>query len=235
MRQERHLLAAAVAVVVLLVLLLRSSTSLVKMAGGDSTNNALIAIAVIVRRDAAGQFSVRTQVRHVQNTQYDPMYDNTLEAVGETVKVDEPIVDAVKRGVHEEVGLDLDTTPYAVFGHRATQFVSTRERSQNSLDKYHVSENPYIFVQTLKGPQPWVGLGFVVLVPPKSPATIGRGDGEADGAVWWDAKELLVKLESRAEFMGFHYPVFKRVCMDLQSASSDLRKSLDNENIVNTW
>lgn len=230
----RSLTFMAVALVVLMLLLLSVAFLPTSAEKGRDANMRLIAIGVVVRAENSGEYSVRTQVRRVLDLTYDPLYDRTLEAVGETVQVAEPITDAVVRGLHEEVGIDVSRTPYAVFG-RAGALVSTRDKSQNTLDKYLTVEHPYMYVQTLKGPQPWVGLGFVVLVPPKTPATVGS-DGEASNARWWNAEQLLEKLEgSRSDFMGFHYPVLKRVCQDLQSASSSLRKALDAENVVNTW
>merc|ERR1712072_1230904 len=46
----------------------------------------VVAVLVVVKRDAAHGYLVRTQTRKVVNKAYDPMYGGTLEALGETVQ-----------------------------------------------------------------------------------------------------------------------------------------------------
>ena len=132
-------------------------------------------------------------MRHVLDKAYDPYFDNTLEAVGESVHWGEPIVDAVARSLAEEMGLPPSTKIVFLGGedHAGSTAVTTAHAGAPIL-----SLLPYIYVQALKEPQPWCGLGFVAVLPASTPAT--SGDKEVGASAWWDPAELLAKLEDPA-------------------------------------
>ena len=70
----------------------------------------LAAVTIVLRPHPSGEFDkyqVRTQTRHVLNTKYDPFYDGTYEAVGESVKSHENVVDAVVREPSDACGCIL--------------------------------------------------------------------------------------------------------------------------------
>jgi len=179
----------------------------------------MVAVTVVLRHtpDVRGPgiggvrtYQVRTQTRHVLNKVYDPLYDGTHEAVGETVKSGESLVDAVLRGVAEEVGYVGGNV--TVVG--ATGAITATHRT----DPVFTALEPYQFVQQLGPPQPWAGLGFVALLP--DDAELGAGYDEVRSAQWWQPAELLLKLQREPElFMGFHYPVLLKVCQDVASGA----------------
>lgn len=196
---------------------------------GD-TQCRLVAITVVIR-PFHSSFQIRTQIRRVQDLSYDPLYDGTIEAVGESVKWGEPIVDTVSRGLVEEMGLSSDTK-YVVLGAEGGM-ISTSSSDRN--DPMFSLSAPYIYVQALQEPQPWCGLGFVALVPELMPAT--SGDEEVGESRWWDTAELLIKLEDqnqRRQFMSFHYPVFLRVAQDLSNGLLQKRLQAFEEVSANT-
>jgi len=73
---------------------------------------------------------------------------------------------------------------------------------------------PYYLVQQLKGPQPWMGLGFIVIVS-SDIEFHPDSDGEVSAHRWWKPEDLLKDLwENPACFMGLHYPILIKVCQD---------------------
>ena len=173
----------------------------------------LVAVTVAVRHSsgAEGGYQVRTQRRTVINKAYDPLYDGTHETIGETVKAGESIASAVVRGVAEELGYKGGNL--AILGSEDAAVVSTHE-----VDPVYMIGAPYCFVQQLGPPQPWTGLGFVALLPRSAtPKQLHLDEkGEVGDSTWWEPAELMQLLQSQPEqFMGFHYPVLKKVSEDL--------------------
>ena len=166
-----------------------------------------VAVSVVVRKHEKHGIQIHTQTRHVINKEYDPLYDNTEETCDETLKDGESIIDAAIRGCREELGTP-DLRIERIIGADG-KILHTRPE-----DKI-LGLEPYYFVQQIAGPQPWIGLGFVVVVPdgfePNPDA-----NGETSAHRWWDPKDLLKELlENPSRFMGFHYPVLLKVCTDL--------------------
>eukprot|EP00927_Polykrikos_kofoidii_P062841 TRINITY_DN57637_c0_g1_i1.p1 TRINITY_DN57637_c0_g1~~TRINITY_DN57637_c0_g1_i1.p1 ORF type:complete len:241 (-),score=41.43 TRINITY_DN57637_c0_g1_i1:142-864(-) len=173
----------------------------------------LVAVTVALQRShgtghEGGQFLVRTQRRTVINKAYDSYYDGTHEAIGETVKAGESIVNAVVRGVAEELG--YKSSGLTIVGAEGSEVTTT-----HITDPVFSTTAPYCFVQQLGPPQPWTGLGFVALLP--DDATLEDHDrAEVGDATWWEPAELLRTLENEQQrFMGFHYPVLLKVSRDL--------------------
>eukprot|EP01048_Picozoa_sp_COSAG05_P020732 COSAG05_NODE_3607_length_1963_cov_2.597639_2_plen_237_part_00 len=176
----------------------------------------LVAVTVALRRSAASSaaadgsssYQVRTQRRMIINKKYDPLYDGTHETIGETVKKGESIVSAVVRGVAEELG-------FRGGGLRIVGAEGNAVSTTHTVDPVLSIESPYCFVQQLGPPQPWTGLGFVALLPPNVTLE-GDGEGEVGEGTWWEPAELLHEMQSnKPKFMGFHYPVLKKVSQDL--------------------
>ncbi len=167
----------------------------------------LAAVPVVIRRHPVLGIQVHAQTRRVINKGYDPLYDGTEETCGETVNDWESIIDGAIRGVREELGLP-DLQIVRIIGGDGEIF-STRPE-----DKI-LGISPYYFVQQLIGPQPWAGLGIVVVVPSGIEFQIDK-EGEVSGHRWWKPEDLLKALqENPSTFMGFHYPVLLKVCQDI--------------------
>ncbi|MBI2635368.1 MAG: NUDIX hydrolase [Parcubacteria group bacterium] len=165
-----------------------------------------VAIPVVVKVDNDGVTWVHTQTRRVINKDYDPMYHGTQETCGETVYDYEDIITAAIRGCREELGCP-DLIPEKVIGADG-EFFSTR-----SEDKI-LGLKPYYLVQQLKGPQPWMGLGFIVVISPDIEFHLDN-DGEVSAHRWWRPIELLKNLQEKPDnFMGLHYPILIKVCQD---------------------
>ena len=168
----------------------------------------VVAVPVVIRgcQEAYG-IQVHTQTRRVLNSDYDPLYHGTEETCGETLNKWESIIDGAIRGVKEELGAP-DLEILKIIGADAETF-STRPE-----DKILIID-PYCFVQQLVGPQPWLGLGFVVVVPSDVKFSPDKED-EVSAHQWWNPRKLLETLISNPErFMGFHYPVLLKACEDI--------------------
>ena len=166
-----------------------------------------VAISVVVRKHKKYGIQVHTQTRHVINKEYDSLYDNTEEACGETLKPGENIIDAAVRGCKEELGRS-DLKIEKIIGAEGKIF-STRPEDRI------LGLKPYYFVQQLAGSQPWIGLGFVVVVPNDFEPKLDV-EGETSAHQWWNPEDLLKELRKNpSNFMGFHYPVIIKVCEDI--------------------
>ena len=176
-----------------------------------------VAISVVVRRHREHGVQIHTQTRHVLNKDYDPLYDNTEETCGETLKDWESMIDAAIRGCKEELG-SPDLVVKQIIGAEGEIF-STRPE-----DKI-LALNPYYFAQQLVGPQPWIGLGFVVVVSDDFEPQQGA-ERETSAHQWWNPEDLLRELEQNpANFMGFHYPVLLKVCKDILDGNLKIPKN----------
>ena len=170
----------------------------------------LVVIAVVLRKHPKYGIQVHTQTRNVLDLDYDPYYGNTLETVGETVKPEENVIAAVVRGCQEELG-NLDLEP-VIIGDQGTIF-TTR------YDDQILGFQPYYFTQQLKGPQPWVGPTFIVVVPPEFEPQQDT-ESETSAHQWWGPQELLDQLLNQPQnFMGLHYPALIKATQDLLSGA----------------
>jgi len=141
---------------------------------------------------------------------------NKQEVVGESVKDPgkrwedkwEGVFDAVVRGCREELGSPGLNPVKIICGERKT-FTTMPGRDEI------LAFQPYLLLQQVIGPQPWVGPGFVVVVPedfePK-PDT----EGEVGSHRWCNPAELWDELHANpSSFMGLHYPLLLQVCEDI--------------------
>ncbi len=175
--------------------------------------NKIVTLPVIVRKKE-GKPQILTQVRHVLNKDYDPLYDNTHEISGETLNPWENIIEATYRGVEEEAGCPRNMILKIIGGDNETYFSTGRKNETGEKDKI-LGLSPYYFCQQLKGPQPWAGLVFVVVVFPDFEPKLDK-EGEVSGFQWWTIERLSEKLKKSPErFMGLHYPALVKVCKDL--------------------
>lgn len=154
----------------------------------------LVVIGVAIKR-CGEDVLILTQKRLVQNKSYDPLYDNTWEAMGETVKNDESVFDALVRGFKEECG-NPDFLPVRIFGKSDIPFWTTGKGDAV------LSCEPFSFVQSLGPRQPWVGPVFVVEMDSSFEPATAMNDGEAGEPRWWNARELSEAIEMNPD--GFH-------------------------------
>ena len=168
----------------------------------------LMAISVVVRKHKKYGIQVHTQTRHVINKEYDSLYDNTEEACCEIVESEESIIDAASRACKEELG-SPDLKIEKIIGANGQTF-----STQPGMDLI-LGMCPYYFVQQLAGPQPWIGLGFVVVVPSDFEPKLDE-KGEVSAHQWWSPKDLSKELQQNpSKFMGPPYPVLTKVCKDI--------------------
>ena len=161
--------------------------------------------AMVIRKYSKKGVHVLTQTRKIINERYDTFYNNTEEVCGETLNPWESIMEGAIRGCQEELGVP-DFKPLRIVGGDC-ETVSTNK------DDLIVSLVPYLFVQQLKGPQPWLGPAFVFIA---SSDFEPKGSDETSGYKWWFPKELSEELKNNPEkFMGRHYPILLKVCEDL--------------------
>jgi isopentenyldiphosphate isomerase len=168
-----------------------------------------LAVVAVAYKVAEQGVRILTQLRNVQNPDYDPLFDQTWEAMGETVKEGENIVTALKRGCQEEWGIeDLQIlNPQSI-----ESYTMTTGQSDTSL-----CCQPRCFLQSLGPPQPWVGPVFFVKVPPDFEPNFDRGDQEATEARWWTYEDLSSAIsDSPQDFMGWHLPALREICRDAE-------------------
>ena len=159
----------------------------------------LVAIGIPVRFNGL-EIEIMTQLRLVRNQDYDPISDRTWEAIGETVKEGESVLDALIRGFREECG-DEQFMPVDILG-------APTDWSTGKGDHEHLY-TPLCFLQNLAAPQPWAGPCHVVTVPHWWEPDYSKSDGEAGDHCWWSAEHLKHELDHRREtFHRFHYPAF---------------------------
>ena len=166
----------------------------------------VVAVPVILRQGSCG-IEIHTQTRHVINKDYDPLYDNTYETCGETLEPGESVISAALRGCAEEMGVP-DFQPQKLIGADAKNY-NTRDEDEI------LGFEPYYYVQQMRGPQPWVGLVFIVVVDSDFEPRLDK-EGEVSAHQWWAPAELYTLLRNSPEkFMGFHYPALLKICSDI--------------------
>lgn len=183
-----------------------------------------VVMGIVIRRKD-NLWQILTQLRLVQNKSYDPLYDQTHEVVGETIKFNketgqptETIYQALLRGVAEECGKP-DFEPLAVYG-AGFKPVLVRTMSTGKGDSI-VEIDPYTFVQQMGPPQPWIGPVFLVAVPSDWEPDHGQSDGEAGHPKWWNPHELADAIQSKpADFMGLHMPALLKAANQLAVANT---------------
>ncbi len=165
-----------------------------------------VVIGVLFRRHKGG-VQILTQLRLVQNKSYDPLYDRTWEAMGETLNPGESVIDALVRGVKEECGR-TDFVPNRIIGADGKVLWST-SKGDNVL-----ACEPLCFLQSLGPPQPWFGPAFAVEVAEDFEPDHSKSDGEAEAPKWWGAKEMLDAIQrDPSQFMGLHMPALEKFCL----------------------
>lgn len=171
-----------------------------------------VVVGIIFRCNADSSIEILTQLRLVQNKSYDPLYDRTWEAIGETLEKDENILDALVRGIREECGKPDDFVPEAIYGSKTIDLMDSEDRmSTTGKDDRYLVVEPFDFVQSLGPPQPWIGPVFLVEVREDFEPDHTKSDGEAGEPKWWNPKELSQEIESSPEkFMGLHISSLKK-------------------------
>lgn len=177
-----------------------------------------VVVAIICKRSTDG-FRIMTQMRRVKNPAYDPLYDNTWEAVGETLQPGEDVVTAVVRGIREECGMQV--SPWWI--RKDTDDLTQQPRIEDQIDFWMTTRGdriilrePFAFVQSIGEPQPWLGPVFLVSVPPSWEPNFAKGDGEATEHRWWKPKDLLEEMQLHPEkFMGLHAPALRLLTQKL--------------------
>lgn len=183
-----------------------------------------VVIGIVFKR-VAGEIKILTQMRLVQNKAYDPLYDRTWEAVGETIEKDEKgnptetVFQAVIRGVREECGKpDIRLELLGVFG-AGLKMLNLGDIYRTSYSTTGKGDNvysiePFDFVQQMGQPQPWFGPVFLVKVAEDFEPDHTKSDGEAGEPKWWSPRDLLAAIDSEPhKFMGLHMPALKKAAM----------------------
>ncbi len=149
---------------------------------------------------------IMTQLRKVQNKAYDPLYDNTWEAMGETMNPNEHVIDALVRGCREEWGQSDDWTPLRILGSSAK--VWTTGKGDTAF-----CHEPFCLLQNVGPPQPWYGPCFLVQVARDFEPNFALSDGEASDVRWWKAPKLKRAIKQNPQqFMGWHIPALYKFC-----------------------
>ncbi len=178
-----------------------------------ATTQIPVVVAALFRRGSQN-YEVFTQRRIVHSTAYDPLYDGTWEAVGETVKAGESVLDALIRGIQEECG-DPEFTPRGIYGASGKAIRPTLTNTGKDDDTLTIE--PMCFVQQLKRPQLWSGPAFGVEVSPRWEPDPRKKDGEAGEHRWWELHTLRRALEENTKpFMGLHVGALHRMCKILE-------------------
>jgi hypothetical protein len=159
---------------------------------------------------------VLTQLRHVLNSSYDPLYDQTWEVMGETLRPGESTLNGLLRGIKEELG-----TPAEV------EWVQQRPKSNlfttGKGDSVQLTE-PFGFVQSLAEPQLWAGPVYTIKVPAHWEPNFSESDGEATAHRWWEPWYLMEAICKNPEhFMGLHAPALYKLASNLYANSGGQR------------
>ncbi|MDP1706928.1 MAG: NUDIX domain-containing protein [bacterium] len=169
-----------------------------------------VVIGILYRRRKNGQVQILTQERLVQNHDYDPLYDHTLEVMGETLHEGESVLDALIRGIQEECGVP-EFEPLAICGADGKRLSLAEITYSTGKDDYILEVEPFCFVQQLGKPQPWIGPVFLVHVDQDFEPDQSQNDGEAGEYKWCRPRELLNLIsEDPGNFMGLHMPALKK-------------------------
>jgi len=177
-----------------------------------------VAIAIIFRYKAK-KVEIMTQLRLVKNKSYDPLYDRTHEAIGETLDKHETgwpketFLAAAIRGIREECGRP-DFEPVGVYG-ADMKLLEHCMVDTGKGDSYFACE-PFCLVQSLGPPQPWFGPAFLVEAASDFEPDYANADGEADEHTWWAPLDLLAAMEADpSRFMGLHLEPLRLAATEL--------------------
>lgn len=167
----------------------------------------LVAVGVAFKRTPEGP-KIMTNLRKVQNPEYDPLYDNTWEAMGETVEPGEDMITALIRGFREECGVP-DFKPLEIYGAEEVTWSTGKGDTIQYLE-------PLCYLHGMGPPQPWTGPVFAVEVALNFEPNFDASDGEAIAVKWWDPVELRHEIKYHPKnFMGWHMPAFDKLCVKL--------------------
>lgn len=153
--------------------------------------------AVVYSLHASG-LEILTQLRHVLNAEYDPLYDGTWEAMGETLEPDEDIIDALLRGLKEECGLAFKTKS-TIHG------IGPDSRFKSDRGEAVTTTQPLCYLHSTGEPQKWTGPLFLVEAPPDFVPSARFSEGEVADYRWWRPSELLAQIDATPDkFMAYH-------------------------------
>ncbi len=168
-----------------------------------------VVIGIIAKLIGGQHPVIMTQWRKVLDPTYDPLYDQTWECVGETLKPGESAVDSLIRGIQEECGVAIDRSWIMDDGLHSTE--KGKEPFTTRKDEKVHTYVPYALVQSVGEPQLWMGPVFIVRVPEDWEPNYAQGDGEATKHKWWDPYDLVKEMQDHPEhFMGLHAPTLER-------------------------
>jgi hypothetical protein len=166
-----------------------------------------VVIGIIIKR-VEGEMCILTQMRLVQNKSYDPLYDHTWEAMGETLEQGESVIEALIRGLGEECGCPSGAIQ-RIYGNYGTKGHAWSTGKGDSI----VTTDPFCFVQQMGPPQPWIGPAFIVEVSSDFEPENLKSEGEVGEYRWWTAPELQRAVSDHPEqFMGLHLPAYGKLC-----------------------
>lgn len=155
----------------------------------------------VLYKEVEGEFLIMTQLRHVLDPSYDPLYDNTWEAIAETLNPGEDLFDGLWRGIEEECGVPV------LRNSRPDTFTFSTGKGDLIISSF-----PLCMLQSVAEPQRWIGPAYPVKVPPDWKPDFSKGDGEATDARWWKPQELLDAIEKQPEqFMGLSAPALSHL------------------------
>ena len=167
-----------------------------------------VVIGIVFKRAPSGALMILTQ-RRISNPLYplyDPIYGDTQEAVGETLKEGESVLDALMRGCAEECG-HPDFSPLRIYGAEGRLTWTTGKKDTI------LCCDPFCFVQQMGPPQPWLGPVFAVEVSQDFAPDHSKSDGESAAPQWWTAAELRNAIaDNPSKFMGLHMPAYEKFC-----------------------
>lgn len=151
---------------------------------------ALPFVSAIVEREINGEKEVLLQTRWRPHAEWN--YHNTIEIpAGVLDKGFENVIDAVKREVKEETGLDVV---------KIVGLEKSKTYSPNNDASY--AFKPFVCSQQLKGGLPWVGFAFVCNV---EEGELKHQDDETRNVKWVKKKELKDLFEKNPEkFFTLH-------------------------------
>lgn len=159
-----------------------------------------------------GTVEILTQRRRVMDQLYDPFYDGTWEAVGETLTPGEDIVAAIHRGLREECG-STEETPISIPG-VPDDFLFASERGECMS-----WVRPLCYLHSSGQPQPWTGPAFLVKVPHDFVPSNAMSQGEVGDYCWWNPALLLESMAHYPErFSAFDRPALRLAALTLMSS-----------------
>jgi len=175
------------------------------MSGAPTKKVFKIGVVAIIFKKTPNGILVMTQLRKVRNPDYDSLYNDTWELMGELANPEESVLDTIIRGCSEEFGIP-DFKPIRIIGAYPEAWTTGRGDAVQC-------HQPLCYIHSLGEPQPWIDPVFAVQVPKNFEPDYEKGDKEATRCKWWKPEDLIVAVvKSPLEFMGFHRPALRLFC-----------------------